>query len=136
MMPLTKLHYLIGALFFVLFLLTGAYMKLNFPDLYMQREEIRMMYRATHIYILMSALINLMTANYLFHSHDFSFHFLKKIASACILISPLLFTIAFFYESGEYLINRPVSFWGVILLLGGVMLHALLNFRWLTNHFK
>jgi hypothetical protein len=130
----TQAHFFIGVGFFLLFLLTGLYMLLNFPEVYNDREEVRMMYRATHIYILMSALINIMTGNYLLQRKDFNFLILSKFASVLILVTPILFFVAFIYEPAEYLIERPVSFWGVIFLLIGVMLHALLNVKWLNKN--
>ena len=107
----------------------------NFPELYAGREEVRMMYRATHIYILMSALVNLMTGSYLLNNHNSSFQSLRKIASILILATPPLFFTAFVYEPNEYLIDRPFAFWGVLFLLIGVMLHTLLNIKWLTKKF-
>lgn len=130
----TQAHFFIGIVFFLLFLLTGAYMILNFPDLYGGREEVRMMYRATHIYILMSALINLMAGSYTLQMTTLSFLILRRLASLLILITPILFFIAFIYEPAEYLIERPVSFWGVLFLLVGVLLHASLNIKWLNKN--
>ncbi len=93
-----------------------------------------MMYRATHIYLLMSTLINLMAGNYLLHVKQFSFLNLKRFASLLILVTPVLFFIAFIYEPVSYLIERPISFWAVIFLVSGVMLHALLNIKWLKQN--
>jgi|TARA_B110000908_G_scaffold124470_1_gene145936 hypothetical protein len=129
----TQAHFIIGIAFFLLFLLTGAYMILNFPELYNGREEVRMMYRATHIYILMSALINLMAGNYLLQATQFSFLILRKLASLLILVTPILFFIAFIYEPARYLIERPVSFWAVVFLVAGVILHSFLNIKWLNK---
>jgi hypothetical protein len=130
----SKAHFIIGITFFVLFLLTGVYMILNFPELYNDREEVRMMYRATHIYILMSALINLMAGNYLIQSTPASFLVLRKLASLLVLVTPILFFIGFIYEPAEYLIERPVSYWGVVFLVAGAMLHTLLNIKWLNRN--
>lgn len=125
-----KAHYLVGTVFLVLFLMSGIYMFLNFPDLYAGREEIRMMYRATHIYILMSALLNLMTGNYL-RSHSVkNLIWLRSIASLLILLAPFLLIIAFVIEPPSYLIDRPVSYWGVVILFVGVLVHSLLNLKW------
>ena len=134
MRKIIKGHFLIGTVFFVLFLLTGAYMHFNFPELYRGREEIRMMYRATHIYILMSALINLMTGNYLLQIKPLSFLLLRQLASLLILVAPILFFMAFLSEPPEYLVERPISFWAVVFLVVGVMLHALLNVKWLNRN--
>lgn len=126
---LSTSHIVIGFLFFFLFLLTGGYMLVGFPALYDGREEIRMMFRATHTYILMSALVNLMAGNYLLHVSTPRFPSLQCFASVLILSSPVLLLAAFFYEPPGYLTERPVSFWGVVSLLVGVMLHTLLNFK-------
>jgi hypothetical protein len=136
MKRLAKVHFIIGISFLGLFLLTGAYMILNFPELYDGRDEVRMMYRATHIYILMSALLNIMTGNYLLQSSSASFLLVRKLASVLILITPIIFFAAFIYEPPEYLVERPVSFWGVVFLLAGVMLHALVNISWLKKMFS
>lgn len=126
---LAQSHLLVGIVFFILFLLTGVYMALNFPELYSGREEVRMMFRSTHIYLLMSALINLMTGNYLLHAKQTSYSMLTKLASLLIVITPVLFFAAFFIEPQGYAIERPVSFWGVVFLVAGVLLHALLNVK-------
>jgi len=93
-----------------------------------------MMYRATHMYILMSALINLMTGSYLLHTKQITFLVVRKISSLLILVTPILFFIAFVYEPPKYLVERPVSFWAVVFLVTGVMLHALLNRKWLNRN--
>lgn len=109
-------------------------MMFNFPELYVGREEIRMMFRATHIYILMSALVNLMTGNYLRNNSVKSFVKFRRLASSLILVAPFLFFVAFIVEPPSYLIERPISFWGVVALLAGVLLHSLLNLKWLTKN--
>lgn len=131
---LAQSHLLVGAVFFVLFLLTGVYMILNFPELYNGREEVRMMYRSTHIYLLMSALLNLMAGNYLLGVEEANFLRLKKLASLLIVVTPPLFFAAFIVEPPVYAIERPISFWGVIFLVTGVLLHALLNLKWLRKY--
>ncbi len=127
-------HFTVGVLFLVLFLLTGGYMFTNFPELYAGREEVRMMFRSTHIYILMSALINLMVGNYLLNSANIDFLKLKRLASLFILVAPILLFVAFVYEPPEYLIDRPISFWDVISLFVGVLLHTVLNLKQLINN--
>ena len=134
MLTLQKLHYCVGIIFFIVFLLTGAYMLLNFPELYVGREEVRMMFRATHLYLLFSALINLVVGNALLakdNESDSSRRFLPLwyVASLLILIAPGLFLVGFIVEPPSNLIERPVSFWGVISLLVGVMMQSLLTFQ-------
>jgi len=92
------------------------------------------MYRATHIYILMSALTNLMAGSYLLQLTQSTFVKLRKFASLLILVTPVLFFVAFIYEPADYLIERPVSFWGVVFLVGGVIIHTLLNMKWINKN--
>lgn len=127
------LHFVIGLVFLILFLLSGVYMSQNFPELYSGREEIRMMYRATHIYILMSALLNLITGSYLLNLKNPNFVKIRVVASGLIYITPVLFSIAYIYEPPAYLIDRPITFWTVLCLFSGVMLHSLLSLNWFSK---
>ncbi len=131
-----KSHFIVGIGFFTIFLVTGVYMIYSFPELYNERQEVRMMYRATHIYILMSALINLISGSYLNETKHLNLLVLRKLASLLILVAPLLFLFAFFYEPPEYLIARPVSFWAVLSLVTGVILHISLNIKCLNRNSK
>ena len=131
---LSKGHFFVGVLSLVIFLLTGIYMIVSFPELYEGREEVRMMYRATHIYILMSSLTNLMAGNYLLNRTGGGFAPFRLLASVLVLVSPILFVAAFIVEPPSYLIERPISFWGVLVLLLGVLLHCILNLSILSKY--
>lgn len=122
-----RVHLVVGVGSLLLFLATGAYMLFGFPELYQQREEIRMMYRATHIYLLMSSLINLMSANFISRVAADLHPRLSGIASLLIVISSALLAAAFFIEPQDYLIDRPITFWAVVFLLAGVLVHTILN---------
>ena len=126
-------HLSVGLVFLALFLATGVYMLVSFPELYKDREEIRMMYRATHIYLLMSSLINLAIANHSFGSQSFYCNWLRRVASVSIIIAPPVFFIAFIVEPQSYLVDRPFSVWGVLLLLFCVLLHTVINWRAFTK---
>ena len=86
-----------------------------------------MMFRATHIYILMSVLVNLMTGHYLKARSVETIGKAHWWASFLILITPALFVLAFAIEPISYLIDRPISFWAVIILFSGVVIHTLLE---------
>ncbi len=122
---MVKAHLGVGILFTLLFLATGVYMLVSFPELYGEREEVRMMYRASHIYLLMSALMNLMAAN----RHDGGrsqscFPRLANVASILLLITPFLFVAAFVTEPASYAVERPITFWAVVMLFAAVVLRA------------
>lgn len=120
-------HLIVGGVFLVLFLLTGVYMLDQFPELYKNREEVRMMYRATHIYLLFAALLNLLSWQQ-FKSSPFVFGGnVRSLASVLIALSPLILFVAFCLEPASYMIERPIGFWGVVCAFVGVMLHTALQ---------
>jgi len=84
--------------------------------------------------ILMSALTNLMAGSYLLQTSKLSFLTLTKLASLLIMVTPILFFIAFVYEPADYLIERPMTFWAVIVLVAGLALHTLPNIGWLNKN--
>lgn len=127
MVVMNRAHLIVGCLFLLIFLATGVYMLFGFPELFSGREEVRMMYRATHIYILMASLVNLMAANCNQHASSRPLLLFRVFASGLVLISPLLMTVAFWFEPPAYLIDRPISFWGVLTLLLGVLTHSAIN---------
>src|SRR5258708_21131167 len=59
------LHLIIGLSLFVIFLITGKYMRVDFPDKEIIPQDLRLLMRSRHIYILFSALIHLALGVYL-----------------------------------------------------------------------
>jgi hypothetical protein len=100
------------------------------------------MYRATHIYLLFSALLNLLAAGF----DSVSTHapasarglvaWLDRTGRVLLLLAPPTFLLAFFVEPPVYAIERPLSFWGVVACAAGVGLLAIARWlpleRWLT----
>ena len=130
---LEKLHLAVGFFFLLIFLATGSYLFFGFPDLYQGREEIRMMYRATHIYILFAASVNLLMAGGL-KVYDNWLASAQMLSSIAVLLAPLLILAGFIIEPPSYLIERPFTFWGIVLLLVGVLVRSLLHLSWAKGH--
>ncbi len=122
-----KIHVILGLVFLGTFLCTGVYMKLNFPGLYEENETMRMMYRSTHIYLLMSSLINIALGSYFVPANSGVRMYGQVLASILLLVSPVLMLLAFVVEPAQMAIERPYSFWGVLFLVIGVNLHMLLR---------
>lgn len=57
-MTFRRIHLILGLLVFVAFTTTGSYMR-DFPDKGAISQELRLLMRSRHIYILFSALIHL-----------------------------------------------------------------------------
>jgi hypothetical protein len=128
---LKKIHLITGYVFFGLFLGTGAYMLFNFPDLYKGQEEVRMMYRSTHIYLLLAALLNIQAAGSLPPVNRTVPKLAFSVASILLIISPIILFLAFIYEPPSYLIDRPFSFFGILFLVVSVILGNLSRAKWL-----
>ena len=62
---MTYVHLIFGILLFVVFTITGRYMRADFPDKDAIPPELRILMRSRHIYILFSALIHLGLGVYL-----------------------------------------------------------------------
>jgi len=130
---LEKWHLAVGFLFLLIFLATGAYMFFGFPDLYQGREEIRMMYRASHIYILFAGSVNLLMAGGL-NSYNNWLASVQMLASIAVLLAPVLILVGFIIEPPSYLVERTFTFWGIVFLFSGVLLRSLLHLSWAKGH--
>lgn len=129
-----KLHLITGCIFFCLFLATGVYMLLKFPDLYQEKEEVRMMFRSTHIYLLLASLLNIQASNSEPHVNGNIAKYGNCISSCLLIISQPIIFLAFIMEPPAYLIERPFSFFGILFLVIGVILSRLSKSKWLSRH--
>jgi hypothetical protein len=53
-------HLIFGILIFIVFLVTGKFMRVDFPDKEVIPQDLRILMRSRHIYILFSALLHLL----------------------------------------------------------------------------
>jgi hypothetical protein len=122
------LHLVVGLAGIVLFLGTGYYMLRGFPELYGTNEPLRYMYRANHIYILLSSLTNVAFGIYLVTAQPGWKSLVSGIGSALTILSPLILSYAFFSEAPKAIPGRFVTGLGVLALFLGVIAH-LVNYR-------
>ena len=59
-----KIHLISGLLFFALFLVSGRHMGQVLPAFSGELDGLRMMYRASHVYLLYASLLNLLAGAY------------------------------------------------------------------------
>ncbi|MCB9495314.1 MAG: hypothetical protein H6686_00305 [Fibrobacteria bacterium] len=128
MKSFSTIHLVWGTIFLVVFLATGWYMKTGFPALYHGDDAVRLLYRSSHIYILLSALLNLS----LYRRRPRIFGGVRKAvdaaASLLLLASSLLFLRGFVLEAATMNLHRPATFWGVVSVLSGILVKLLLEF--------
>lgn len=123
------IHLLIGALTLGVFLLTGLYMKFNFPSVYESNEAIRYQFRANHIYILMIGLINVVTSLVPLPQGKNWRSKVYTLGSVFVMLAPLLLISAFFIEPVRAIPQRPLTLYGAILTGAGVVFLAISHLR-------
>ena len=122
-MTLRSSHFWTGLVGFAVFLATGLYMRLGFPELYGANEVVRYHYRANHIYILLASLINLALGCYF----QLGVGWRKKTArlgSLLLLSAPVVLVAAFFIEAPKGAPDRVLTLIGIFMVFIGVLCHA------------
>ena len=118
-------HLVFGFLMFVTFLLTGQYMDRNFNHLVDMEDLPRALMRAQHLYILFSALINIVLGSYLTMSKDVWVKTFQLFGSILIVGATILLLYSFFKELPTNHIERPLCRQGLYIMLAGVLGHGI-----------
>jgi len=118
-------HLIFGLLLFVVFTITGRYMRTDFPDKDAIDQTLRVLMRSRHIYILLSSLIHISFGIYLQLRPRTIQKILQITGSIVLVISSVLLFWAFVVET-YYLQNYSTySRSGLYLSLAGVALHLI-----------
>lgn len=121
-----RVHFIVGALGLVVFLLTGQYMHLVYDHLRGMDDAPRMLFRASHIYILLSSVVNLAFGVYSGHSYSGFKKHIQKIVSALVMGAPFFLIAGFFIEPHMTEFARPYTRYGLYALFAaGVLLTIL-----------
>jgi uncharacterized membrane protein len=122
--PLKGIHLSVGLLALVIFLLTGQYMRHSIHHLMEADERLRFSLRGNHVYILLSALLNLCLGAYLRASLVKWRVYTQLTGSLLVLTGTGLIVAAFFFEPKTSL-ERPVTLLAMVAALTGTMLHVI-----------
>jgi magnesium-transporting ATPase (P-type) len=123
-----SIHLAVGIATVTIFLVTGVYMRINFPDLYQQDETIRFQFRANHVYILFCGLLNIALGLYAVYEPMGWRRILPFVGSVLLYIAPVVLIMAFVLEPVRAVPVRPLTFVGTVLSLGGMVLHGVRMF--------
>jgi hypothetical protein len=119
------LHLILGLLLFVVFAITGKFMRVDFPDKDAIPQELRLLMRSRHIYILFAALIHLVLGSYLRMSADGRTRILQYAGSAFLTLSSVLLVWAFVVETYSLQHFSNISRYGIYTALAAVGLHVM-----------
>src|SRR5688572_11396996 len=118
-------HLIFGFVLFVDFTQTGACMRVDFPDKDAIPQELRLLMRSRHIYILFSALIHLVLGVYLQIRLERGRKILQYAGSLILIVSSVLLFWAFVTETYSLQHFSDISRFGIYTSLAGVVLHLL-----------
>lgn len=116
MLKLKKLNLVFGLLLFISFLATGYYMKTYFKPEHVDMPVMRMQIRANHIYILLMALLNVIS----FKSNFEYTKYLEIGFRVLLVVSGILAVMAFFIEHSGDLDKRSYTLYSIILSVAAV----------------
>ena len=122
---MSRFHLIFGIAVFIVFAVTGSYMRADFPDKDIIPQELRLLMRSRHIYILFSSLIHLTLGLYLSVSPVRWRMAVQYLGSAVLATSSAVLLWGFVVETYELRHFSDISRWGIYLSLAGVGIHLI-----------
>ena len=120
-----RFHQIFGWTIFVVFLLTGQYMARFHNHLAGTSDGVRMLYRSRHIYILLAGLLNISLGLYFSYARQRWRRGFQIMGSLVIIATTLVLLPAFFYEPLRSPDQTRLSYFGIIGMALGMLLHFL-----------
>lgn len=122
-------HLIFGIILFVVFLVTGKFMRVDFPDKDIIPQDLRLLMRSRHIYILFSSLIHILLGLYLQMHQKFWRKSLQIFGSVLLFAASLLLIWAFIFETYTTKQFSDISRYGLYASLAGTIFHLLCQNR-------
>jgi hypothetical protein len=117
-------HLIFGVVLFFVFTTTGSYMRADFPDKEAISQELRLLMRSRHIYILFSALIHIVLGIYMSRGAEKWRAVVQLIGSTMLILSSVILVAAFVNETYYLRAFSDLSRYGIYGSLAGVVLHV------------
>ena len=124
-----KLHFILGWLTVIAFLITGQVMRHHTPPLVTMSDTVRLMYRSRHIYVLAAGLLHLMLGIYWRPLDGWRLR-VQSVGSVLLAAAVPPLIAAFFVEPTRSSLDATrCSHLGLYALFAGAMLHAICGLR-------
>lgn len=123
------LHLIFGIVLFVIFAITGKFMRVDFPDKEIIPQDLRLLMRSRHIYILLSSLIHIVLGVYLQIHATIWRKILQIFASFLLILGSVLFVWAFIYETYQTQHFSELSRFALYATLAGTVFHLIGGFK-------
>lgn len=125
MHPMKKAHLIVGLLVLIAFAVSGKFMRVDFPDKDLIPQDLRMLMRSRHIYILFSGLLHMLLGVYLTVDKEPRIRPLQQAGSVILLVSSGVLIWAWWVETYQLQQFSNVSRQGIYAALAGVGLHLI-----------
>jgi hypothetical protein len=113
-----RTHWITGTATLAIFLLTGAYMRwIRVPPVPQSDDVTRAVYRSRHLFILLSAALNLA-----FALAPAVTQRARQLVSILVLVAPALFLAAFIVEPAQGIYGAPFSQIALYLLFAAAVI--------------
>ena len=124
-----RAHLIFGLIVFVVFLVTGKFMRVDFPDKETIPQDLRMLMRSRHIYILLAGLLHVLLGIYLRIQPQAWRKSLQIFGSTLLFAGTATLVWAFVYETYRAKTFSEASRAGLYLTLAGTIFHLFGGFR-------
>jgi hypothetical protein len=118
-----RIHLVWGILALVAFAVSGQVMLRHVPPMHLLGDDVRLMYRSRHIYLLGSGIANVLLGLYVVPRRELWRRGIQYAGSLLFLVAPLLLGLAFVTETGHGLDRTWRSTRGLQAIVGGTLLH-------------
>jgi hypothetical protein len=117
-------HLIFGIILFAVFVITGRFMRIDFPDKEIIPQDLRLLMRSRHIYILYCGFLHILLGVYL-QMRPGAKRWLQYSGSLMLSISAVLLIWAFVAETYTFAHFSEISRFGIYTSLAGVALHLI-----------
>jgi len=117
------IHLVCGVLALVAFAASGQVMLRHVPPMHLLGDDVRLMYRSRHIYLLGSGIANVQLGLYVVPRRNSWERAFQYAGSMLLLAAPMLLGLAFVVETGHGMNRTWRSARGLQAMLGGTLLH-------------